>query len=99
MLLIVGTVRLPPENLKAAREIMETMILASRAEDGCLGYSYAEDILEAGLIHVKEFWRDQVALDQHFASSHIATWRSAWAQLGIHDRNLILYDVDEGRKT
>ncbi|WP_374829311.1 putative quinol monooxygenase [Paenochrobactrum pullorum] len=99
MLLIVGTVRLPAENLTAARNIMQAMILASRAEDGCLGYSYAEDVLEAGLIHVKELWRDQAALDQHFASQHIATWRKAWPQLGIHDRDLTVYDVGAGRKT
>lgn len=99
MLLIVGTVRLPAENLNAAREIMQAMILASRAEDGCLGYSYAEDILEPGLIHVQETWRDQAALDQHFASSHLATWRAAWSELGVHDRHLIVYDVGEGRKT
>ncbi len=99
MLLIVGTVRLPAENLTAARDVMAHMIEASRAEDGCLGYSYAEDVLEAGLIHVKEFWRDQAALDRHFASEHIAVWREAWPRLGIHDRDLTVYDIGEGRVT
>ncbi|MGU3574444.1 putative quinol monooxygenase [Brucellaceae bacterium C25G] len=99
MLLIVGTVRLPADNLNAARAIMEAMILASRREDGCLGYSYAEDVLVPGLIHVKEFWRDQASLDQHFASAHIAKWRSAWPQLGIHDRDLTIFEVGEGRVT
>ncbi|MBB6260577.1 quinol monooxygenase YgiN [Paenochrobactrum gallinarii] len=99
MLLIVGTVRLPAENLTAAREVMASMIEASRAEDGCLGYSYAEDVLEPGLIHVKELWRDQAALDRHFETTHIATWRESWPRLGIHGRDLTVYDVGEGRKT
>ncbi len=72
MLLIVGTVRLPPENLELAREAMRAMIAASRAEDGCVDYGYAEDVLEPGLIHVKEFWRDRASLDRHFAPPPIS---------------------------
>ncbi len=99
MLLIVGTVRLPPENLDRAREAMQHMILASRMEDGCVDYGYAADILEPGLIHVKEMWRDRASLDQHFASAHIAEWRAAWPELGISDRNLVVYEVGEAQIT
>lgn len=99
MLLIVGTVRLPPENLAKARDAMQRMIAASRAEDGCVDYGYAEDILEPGLIHVKEMWRDRASLDRHFASAHIAEWRAAWPALGIGDRNLVVYEVGEPQTT
>lgn len=99
MLLIVGTVRLPPDRLEDARPVMARMISASRAEDGCEEYSYAEDVLERGLIHVKELWRDQSALDRHFASEHIAAWRSTWPALGITDRNLRVYSVDQAQST
>ncbi|WP_139974962.1 putative quinol monooxygenase [Ochrobactrum sp. CGA5] len=95
MLLIVGTVRLPPENLVKAREAMQRMIIASRAEDGCVDYGYAEDVLEPSLIHVKEFWRDRASLDRHFASPHISDWRAAWPELGIGSRNLVVYEVGE----
>ena len=59
------------------------MVLASRAEDGCEEYSYAQDVLDPGLIHVKEMWSDQAALDRHFASEHIAAWRASWREFGI----------------
>jgi quinol monooxygenase YgiN len=99
MLLIVGTVRLPPENLAKARPAMAAMVAASRAEDGCAEYAYGEDVLDPGLIHVKEVWRDQAALDRHFASPHIAAWRAAWPGLGIRDRALRVYDVTSPRPT
>lgn len=99
MLLIVGTVRLPPELLDRARPAMARMISASRTEDGCEEYCYAEDIIEPGLIHVKELWRDQVVLDRHFSSEHIAVWRSTWPVLGVTDRNLRVYDVRQPRVT
>lgn len=95
MLLIVGTVRLPAGRLDAARPSMAAIVEASRAEDGCLEYSYAEDVLDPGLIHIKERWRDRVALDEHLKSAHIATWRSSWPSLGIGERNLYLYEVGE----
>lgn len=99
MLLIVGTVRLPSENLQDARPAMARMISASRAENGCEKYSYAEDVLDPGLIHIKEMWRDQAALDRHFASEHIATWRATWLKLGITDRDLRVYEVGQPRST
>jgi quinol monooxygenase YgiN len=38
---IIGTFRLPPDRLAAARPVMQRMIDASRAEPGCLAYGYA----------------------------------------------------------
>ncbi|GBQ25929.1 antibiotic biosynthesis monooxygenase [Gluconacetobacter azotocaptans] len=99
MLLILGTVRLPAQNLVAARPVMRLMAEASRAEEGCVEYGYAEDVFDPGLIHVKELWTDQSALDRHFASRHIKEWRAAWPSLGIRDRNLRVYDVGESRPT
>jgi len=78
---------------------MKQMADASRAEDGCVEYGYAEDIFDPGLIHVKELWTNQAALDRHFASDHIAEWRAEWPRLGIRDRDLCIYDVGEPRRT
>lgn len=94
MLLIVGTIRLPVENIDAARPVMQRMIETSRAENGCIEYAYSQDLLVPDLIHVKELWLNRIALEKHFASDHIAQWRSHWPKLGITDRNLMLYEVD-----
>jgi quinol monooxygenase YgiN len=91
--LIAGTVRVPAQNLERFRPHMETMLAASRAEDGCLAYSYAVDVLDAGLIRIFEAWRDEAALSAHFATPHMAEWRAAWPQFGVSDRNLSLYEV------
>jgi quinol monooxygenase YgiN len=72
---------------------MLEMLAASRAEDGCLVYSYAEDVAEPGLIRVFEAWRDQAALDAHLRTPHMAEWRAAWPQFGVSDRRLSLYEV------
>ncbi|MCA0032347.1 putative quinol monooxygenase [Mesorhizobium sp. B263B2A] len=99
MLVIIGTIRLPPDKFEEAKSAMERMISGSRAEDGCLEYSYARDVLDAGLIRVTEVWRDRPALDAHFRSLHIAEWRSTWTTLGIGERNLVLYEAGEPMPT
>lgn len=91
-LIIAGTVRLAPENLEAFRPHMLAMLTASRAEEGCLAYSYAEDVAEPGLIRVFEVWRDQACLDAHFLTDHLATWRASWPAFGVSDRRLIAYE-------
>ncbi|SDM42189.1 Quinol monooxygenase YgiN [Oryzisolibacter propanilivorax] len=99
MLLIVGTVRLPAARLESALPAMLAMVQASRAEPGCLQYSYAQDLFDPGLIHVQERWQDAQALEAHFASPHIARWRAAWPALGIGERDLRRYEVGAAQPT
>lgn len=96
-LIIAGTVRLPPQNMDAARPHMATMIAATRAEDGCETYGFAEDVAEPGLIHIFEIWRDQGALAAHGRSAHMAVWRAAGAGLGVSDRRIVAYEVASQR--
>jgi len=92
-LIVAGTVRVPPQNLAGLRPHMLAMMTATRAEDGCAAYSYAEDVAEPGLIHVFEIWRDQSALDAHFKTAHMAAWRAAWPGFGVTDRDLKAYEI------
>ena len=96
MILVLGTVRLAPENLAFAMPAIEKMVAASRAEDGCVAYSYAQDMLDPHVIHVVEKWRDRATLTAHFAMPHLAEWRAAWNEIGVSDRQLRLFETDEG---
>jgi quinol monooxygenase YgiN len=96
-IIIAGTVRAPPENLEQFKPHMLAMLTASRAEDGCITYSYAEDVAEPGLIRVFEAWRDQAALDAHFQTPHMAAWRAQWPAFGVSDRKLFAYETASER--
>lgn len=93
MILVLGTFRVDPSRLDAARPAMEAMTLASRAEPGCIEYGYAEDLLDPGLIHVTERWTDREALTAHVATAHIAEWRAQWPVLGLGERDLVIYHI------
>ncbi|MEI9851140.1 MAG: putative quinol monooxygenase [Sphingomonas sp.] len=96
MIVIVGSFRVDPARVAEARPVMAAMIAASRAEPGCLDYSYSEDVLDPGLVRVIERWTDRGALFHHFASAHIADWRATWGWLGISGRELMLYESGSG---
>ncbi len=96
MILIMGTVRVPVEAFEAAHDAMESMITETRKEDGCISYAFARDVLDPGLMHVAEAWRDHEALKAHGASPHMAEWRKAIAGAGASERNLRVYETDEG---
>jgi quinol monooxygenase YgiN len=97
-LIVAGTVRVPPENMDALRPHMVTMITATRTEDGCETYGFAEDVAEPGLIHIFEVWRDQHALGAHGRTPHMAAWRATGAALGVSDRKIAAYEVASQRQ-
>ncbi len=92
MIIVEGTIRV--NDLTLARAAMRDMIEASRAEDGCISYSYAVDILEPDLVHVSERWESREALAAHTKTAHIAAWRAQWPAVGISDRSLRLYEAE-----
>jgi quinol monooxygenase YgiN len=95
VIVVTGTFRLPLENRTAARQAMERVITASRAEPGCIAYSYAEDVLEPDLFRVSEAWESREALATHFETPHMIAWRRQREKLGMTDRNVTAYTVTD----
>ena len=97
MIILAGSIRIAPGQRDAALGVIEPMVEATRAEDGCLAYSFAFDVLDDHLVRIFEVFRDQAALDAHRASPHMAVWRSSWQTIGIGDRDMHHYDVTSSR--
>ena len=96
MLAVLGHFRMPVERLAKARPMMQAVIAATLTEPGCLAYSYAEDVVEPGLIRVAERWESRAHLVAHFASPHMTQWKDERATLGLFDREITLHDLGEG---
>jgi quinol monooxygenase YgiN len=95
---LAGSFRVPPEKLAALKPHTLAVIAASRAEAGCLAYSFGADLEDEGLVHVFELWADQAALDAHYQTPHMDAWRRAREALGFHDRRMVNYPVADGRE-
>ncbi|SFF74920.1 Quinol monooxygenase YgiN [Novosphingobium sp. CF614] len=93
MIVVTGEFRIPVEALGSTLEALERVILATRAEAGCLSYAYAYDVLEPGLFRISEAWSDREALAAHFEQPHMKRWQEERAALGMTERRVELHDV------
>lgn len=96
MIIVMGTVRVPVQNIVAIRPMMAKVIAATLAEDGCIQYAYGQDLLDPELIHIAEKWRDMAALKAHFQTEHMKVWAEERATLGLFDRKIRVFESDEG---
>lgn len=98
MIAIVGQFRMPVESLAEARPLMRAVVEATRAEDGCIEYNYAEDVLDPGLIRVSEVWDSYEQLMAHMATPHMTAWSQKRIALGLSGRSVTAYTVSEARQ-
>jgi quinol monooxygenase YgiN len=69
---------------------------ATRKEDGCIEYNYAEDVLDPGLIRVSEVWESREQLGAHLKTAHMAVWGEERTALGLSGRAITVYEADSG---
>ena len=93
MIAVIGQFRMPPENMEAARPLMRKVMEATRNEDGCVEYNYAEDVLDPGLIRVSEVWQSRAQLDAHMVTDHMRVWGEERVALGLSGRAITVYEV------
>jgi quinol monooxygenase YgiN len=98
MLIVLADARFDPAQTSEIIAIARPMIEASRAEPGCAGYDYAFDMLEPGLMRVREWWRDEQALRDHFATPHMATFQKALRTLNPASVTIKCHELGPERK-
>jgi quinol monooxygenase YgiN len=70
-----------PEHREALIALCRSMIAPSRAEDGCLRYSFYEDLGEKDTFLFYEEWRDQASIDRHNTTKHFLDFSPRFASL------------------
>lgn len=99
MVIVEGYVRFAEAgDFSRIREAAFAQMSASRAEPGCLDYTYALDVADPCLMRVLERWESWQALDDHFARPHMIPWRSALASVSIAERFLNAHEVSLTRR-
>jgi quinol monooxygenase YgiN len=93
---VIGQFRLPAERMAEARSLMEKVMLATRAEQGCIEYNFAEDVLDPGLIRISEVWEGRDELGRHAKAPHMAVWAEERAGLGLSGRSITVFEADQG---
>lgn len=78
MLRVLVPCRFRPEHREAALEVYRELILATRAESGCVSYELLADVEDQNAFVLAETWLSQADLDAHTRTPH---FREAMEQL------------------
>jgi quinol monooxygenase YgiN len=98
MLILAGSLRIPAGRRDAALLHLQEMADASRAEPGCLAFSFGLDVGDDHLIRIFEVFADREALAAHRNSPHMARFRVVREELGLFDRTMSEYEVSDWRR-
>ena len=98
MLIVLAEARIDLSQIDKVRALAQPMIVASRAEAGCLGYDFAFDLIEPDLLRVCERWKDAQALMDHFTTPHMAAFAKGLRELSPATVTLKCYELGPERK-
>jgi quinol monooxygenase YgiN len=81
VIIVAGNVDFDPARRDAALQAAAPLLAPTRAQRGCLAYSWSADPVEPGRVHVFEAWSDEAALASHFGGE---LYKGMLAVLGAH---------------
>lgn len=97
MIQVNGTIRIAEGADDAALDALVRMMELSRAEDGCLDYTFGRDLSDPQVLVLFERWRDAEALAAHGQSDHMRQFQQVMAANPPLSRDIRMYETDEGR--
>ncbi len=98
MIIVEGHVRLADANdIERVRTAAAAQIAASRAEPGCIDYTYSIDVLDPQVMRVLERWKSWGDLEDHFKQPHMDAWRAALKEIKFLERIIRANEVAETR--
>ncbi len=98
MLLIEGWIKVEHGEFAKLRDAAQALVTAPNQEDGCIHYSFAQDVFDPDLIRISERWRDEAALGGHNSSAHMAEFGRAMRTVKREGADLWLYSAEQVRK-
>lgn len=96
MLIVLGEATLGEGALDKARDAFTAAAKETRAEEGCIAYTFAQDVSDPAKLLIVEKWVDDAALAAHGKTPHMAAFRAAISGIDIAITDLKKYQSDDG---
>lgn len=81
MIIVAGSVSVPPENAEAFMDAASEISKASRTLDGNIDYCISNEA--PGIFRFFECWESEEAMNAQFAAPHFAAFQGAVGNLGM----------------
>ena len=98
MIVIIGTLTVDESQTEAFTALVRPLVEATLAEDGCVSYSFAEDVLRPGTFRIAEEWRDAESLAAHGRTDHYRTFGRSLRELTVTGMSVMQYEAGDGTK-
>ena len=72
MLLIIGHLRISPNNQAKFVTLARELLAHERQQPGCVGFDILQDVSDSNAFIMLERWQDRAALDRHLNSDDFA---------------------------
>ena len=95
MIIVTGLVELKPDTIEEFKKESLPNIEGSRAEAGCHGYGFYQDIENPCVFRVYEQWESEAALLEHFQTPHSQAFAKAIRRIGVVSMDIHKYDRGE----
>jgi len=93
-IIIAGSVRVPRDKRDYLLKAGHRYTVASRAEPGCVHYTWSADPVDPEMIHVFELWTDEASLRKHFSGDAYINTLKLFADTCKVEADVSKYRVD-----
>jgi len=93
MILITGHIDFDPARRNDVLAALGPLTEASRAEPGCLQYTFSADLDDPGRVHVVERWESAETMQTHMTSPHFGQFGQAMQSLGVRGVDITRHEV------
>ena len=76
MIIVGGIMQINPELRQATLDAIQVLMAASRAEEGCIAYTFSQDLASPDTLHLFEVWASAEAFQAHRETPHMAHFRT-----------------------
>jgi len=93
MKIITVQCKAKPEKRNELVALCKSMIAPSRAEPGCIHYSFYEDLNEENSFFFYEEWKDQTAIDLHNSTQHFLEFQPKFKNFIVGDASVTVHQT------
>ncbi|CAB4769705.1 MAG: antibiotic biosynthesis monooxygenase [Actinobacteria bacterium] len=93
MIVISGRMRFDPAHRDHALAEIAPVVAATATEEGNVHYRYYADLEDPNVLLLFEEWRDDEALQAHFAQPYVLSFLEQLPTLGMVEASVHRYDV------
>jgi quinol monooxygenase YgiN len=95
VIVVNAVIETTEDNIAALKQAIQVMEEKSRAESGCLDYTFSVELNNPSVLRITEKWVDAAALQAHFGESHMVDFRDAMAAHPARSLTATFYEATE----